>query len=169
MLNVASVYIVTGNPSWLATPATVPSDVTTIVTALGSGKPANDADAAVIARLALDDSVILDSRRIQRLLTLMEPFGYRVPPDVWGRLFVHRERFDGDMPPAVLVARLGEAAEAHRRGEVIVLAALIAAGNDADRLPDLALLPVIKALIVAGFETEARAIAHDAVKAYSAR
>ena len=145
------------------------SDVTTLVAALGSGKPPNDADNAVIARLALDDAGINDSRRVQRLLTLMEPFGYRVPPEVWSKLFVHRERFDGDAPPASLVARITEAAASGRRGEAIVLAGLIMGGDAPARTSDLALLPVIKALMAAGFGSEARTLAHDAVKAYSAR
>jgi len=145
------------------------SDVTTLVAALSSGKPPNDADNAVIARLALDDAGLGDSRRIQRLLTLMEPFGYRVPPDVWQKLFLHRERYDGELPPASLVSRMTDAAAAGRRGEVIVLAALIAGSSDLERASDLALLPVIKALMAAGFEKEARSAAAAAVKSYSAR
>ncbi len=39
MLNVASVYIVTGNATWLATPSTVPSDVTTIVRTIAPAFP----------------------------------------------------------------------------------------------------------------------------------
>jgi len=142
------------------------SDIVTLVAALGSGKPANEADGAVIARLALDDVGTADSRRIQRLLTLMEPFGYHVPPEVWAKLLTHRERVDGEVPPAMLVTRLSEAANGGRRGEVIVLAGLVAGGSSVDKIPDLALLPVIKALLAAGFEKEARMVAHDAVKAY---
>jgi hypothetical protein len=145
------------------------SDVTTLVTALDSGDPANDADNAVIARLALDDAGITDTRRVQRLLTLMEPFGYHVPTDVWVKLFRHSERVDGDVPPASLVARINDAAVAGRRGEVILLAGLITGATPVERVPDLALLPVVKALIAAGFEKEARTLAHEAVKAYSTR
>lgn len=145
------------------------SDVTTLVAALGSDKPPNSADNAVIARLALDESGVIDSRRVQRLLTLMEPFGYHVPQEIWQKLFLHPERFDGDVPPAALVGRINDASNAHRSGEVILLSALITSGSDVDRISDLALLPIIKALIAAGYEKEARVIAHDAVKAYSAR
>jgi hypothetical protein len=145
------------------------SDVTTLVAALRSGKAPNDADNAVIARLALDDAGIGDSRRIQRLLTLMEPFGYHVPPEVWEKLFIHRERFDGEMPPATLIARINDAALSGKRGEVIVLAGLITGDTEVDKVSDLGLLPVIKALIAVGFEKEARSVAYEAVKGYSAR
>jgi hypothetical protein len=67
------------------------------------------------------------------------------------------------------VARIGEAAQQGRRGEVILLAALITSGGDVEKESELALLPVVKALMAAGFEKEARALAFDAVKAYSAR
>ncbi len=144
----------------------VASDVTTLATALGSGKPANDSDGAVIARLALDDSSIQDSRRIERLLTLMEPFGYKVPASVWQKLYAHKVRYDGEMPPARLVAQINDAAQFGRQAEVILLAALIAGNNDADKLPDLALLPIVKALKSVGFEKEARTLAFSAVSRY---
>jgi len=146
------------------------SDVTTLVMALGSGKPANEADNAVIARLALDEGVgIQDCRRVQRLLTLMEPFGYKVTPPIWQKLFDHKIRFDGEVPPAVLVARMNEAQQAGRSGEVVLFAALIMEGADTDKIPDLALLPIVKALKASGFEKEARALAFNAVKGYSGR
>jgi hypothetical protein len=143
------------------------SDVSTLVSALGSGKPVNDSDNAVIARLALGDAGFGDSRRIQRLLTLMEPFGYQVPPEVWDKLFVHRERYDGELPPASLVSRMTDAANAGRRGEVIILAALVAGGGDLEHASDLVLLPVVKALMAAGFEKEARDLVYAAVKSYA--
>ncbi len=143
------------------------SDVSTLVRALGSGKAPNESDNVVIARLALDEGVaVQDSRRVQRLLTLMQPFGYKVTPAVWQKLFEHRLRFDGDVPPASLVSQLNDAAQTGRKGEVIMLAALIADGNDTDKLPDLALLPIVKGLIAAGFEKEARQVAYSAVKGY---
>lgn len=145
----------------------VASDVVTLVAALGEGnKEAGDADNAVIARLALDQTGITDSRRIEKLLTLMQLFGYKVPNDIWQKLFAHKNRFDGDTPPAILVDWLSQAAAANRKGEVILLAALIAGGNDMDRVSDLALVPVVKALKAEGFEKEARTIAYDAVKNY---
>jgi hypothetical protein len=39
MLDVASVYVVTGNAAWLSTPTTVPSDVTTIVRTIAPAYP----------------------------------------------------------------------------------------------------------------------------------
>ena len=42
------------------------------------------------------------------------------------------------------------------------VAAGLACGIKASGAPDLALLPIIKALLAAGFEKEARAVAHDA-------
>lgn len=143
------------------------SDVTTLVTALSTGKPVNDSDNAVIARLALDEAGIQDTRRLQRLLALMEPFGYRVPPEVWVKLSAHPERFDGEMPSASLVARIPDMAAAGRRGEVVIAAALIAGGGNVERVSDLALVPVVKALLASGFEKEARAVAAAAVKSYS--
>jgi len=149
---------------------TLSSDVTTLIAALVSDKPANNADNAVITRLALDEnSSLLDSKRIQRLLTLMEPFGYSVPPAVWQKLFIHKSRYDGEVPPAVLVAHLNEAAQAGKKGEVILLSALILGANETDKVSELAILPVVKALKAVGFEKEARHIAADAVKPYSGR
>ena len=142
------------------------SDVATLVTALGSGNPANDADNAVIARLALDETGIQDARRIQRLLSIMEPFGYKVAPQIWQKLLVHPERFDGEMPAASLVSRINDAAANGRRGEVIVLAGLIANG-DLERASDLGVVPVVRALLASGFEKEARKVAFAAVKSYS--
>jgi hypothetical protein len=145
------------------------SDVATLVRALGSGKPANADDDAVIARLDLDDGSLLDSRRIERLLSLMEPFGYKVPPAIWQKLFTHKSRFDGDVPPAMLIAGLNDAAQTGRKGDVIVLAGLVLGSADTDRASDLALLPVVRALQAAGFEKEARSVAYSAVKSYSDR
>jgi hypothetical protein len=145
------------------------SDVTTLIASLTAAKPVNDADNAVIARLALDEGAsIQDSRRVQRLLTLMEPFGYKVPTSVWQKLFTRKNRFDGEAPASMLIERLHEASLADRKGEVILLSGLIMAEIDADKASDLALLPVIKALKTAGFEKEARGIAVSAVKSYSA-
>ena len=146
------------------------SDVTTLVTALGSDKPANPSDNAVIARLAIDSGTsTLDTHRIQRLLTLMQPFGYTVPTAVWQKLFAHKNRFDGEMPAASLVAEITNAAQAGRKGEVIVLAALIMGAIDADKTSDLAVLPVVNALKASGFEKEARQLAYSTVKSYSGR
>lgn len=97
----------------------------------------------------------------------MEPFGYQVPPEVWDKLFVHRERYDGELPPASLVSRMTDAANAGRRGEVIILAALVAGGGDLEHASDLVLLPVVKALMAAGFEKEARDLVYAAVKSYA--
>lgn len=145
----------------------VESDVITLVSSLGAGdRKATDADNAVIARLALDDTGVLDCRRIQRLLTLMQVFGYTVPDAIWEKLFVHKNRFDGEAPPAIWVDHITQAAQANRKGEVILLAALIMGVSDADKVNDLALLPVVKALKQVGFEKEARQIAYSAVKMY---
>jgi hypothetical protein len=145
----------------------IASDVMTLITALGtSDKQATDADNAVIARLALDEAGIIDSRRIEKLLTLMQLFGYKVPDATWQKLFTHKNRFDGQVPPAVLIDWLNHAALANRKGEVILLTALIAGNSDTDKMCDLALVPVIKALKITGFEREARAAAYDAVKIY---
>lgn len=147
--------------------APLASDVTTLVTALGSGSPPTDADSAVIARLTLDDTAALqDCRRVQRLLSLMEPFGYHVTPDVWNKLFQRRNRYDGDIPPAALVDRLNAASQAGRKAEVILLSALILGNNDVDKTHEIVLLPVIRALQTAGFSKEARSIAYDAVQSY---
>ncbi len=142
------------------------SDVITLVSALGSGNTPNDADNAVIARLPLDEAGIQDSRRIERLLTLMDIFGYKVPPMVWQKLFAHKNRFDGEVPPALRVGQLSEAANANRKGEVIVLAALAADGNDTDKMSDLTLVPLVKGLKSMGFDKEARELAYSAVKTY---
>jgi len=146
---------------------TLASDVSTLVTALGSGnKQANDADNAVIARLSLDDAGISDSRRVEKLLTLMQLFGYKVPDATWQKLFAHKNRFDGEVPPAILIDKINQAALAGRKGEVILLAALITDGNEVDKASEIALIPVITALKMVGFEKEARVVAYDAVKAY---
>jgi hypothetical protein len=146
------------------------SDVTTLVTALGSDKPANASDNAVIARLAIDSgSSNLDSHRVQRLLTLMQPFGYNVPAEVWKKLYAHKNRFDGEAPSAAMVAQINAAAQAGRKAEVILLAALIMGSVDADKATDLAILPVVNALKATGFEKEARQLAYGTVKSYSGR
>lgn len=142
------------------------SDVITLVTALGSGNPANSADNAVIARLDLDEAGIQDSRRISRLLSCMEIFGYKVQDKIWQKLLSRKSRFDGEIPSAMLIDRLNQAALANRKGEVILTAALIGGGFDAEKMSDLALIPIIKALKSIGFEKEARNFAYSAVKNY---
>ncbi|HEU5047164.1 MAG TPA: hypothetical protein VFT64_04890 [Rickettsiales bacterium] len=142
------------------------SDVTTLVTALGSGQPPTDADNAVIARLAVENAGVRDSRRISRLLSCMELFGYKVPDKTWNVLLNRKGRFDGEIPPAMLVDRLGQAAQAGRKGETILTAALIAGNSSADNISDLALIPIVKALKSIGFEKEARQLAYEAVKNY---
>jgi hypothetical protein len=96
----------------------------------------------------------------------MQVFGYTVPDAIWEKLFVHKNRFDGESPPAIWVDRITQAAQANRKGEVILLAALITGVSDVDKVNDLALLPVVKALKQVGFEKEARQIAYSAVKMY---
>ncbi len=140
-------------------------DVTTLVSAL-SGSQISDSDNQVIARLNLDDVGIQDGRRLQKLLTLMQALGYQVPENTWQKLFAHRNRFDGEVPPALWLEKLGQAAQPERKAEIILLAALICDDVDADKMSDLALIPVVKSLKSAGFEKEARAIAYQAVKAY---
>lgn len=142
------------------------SDITTLVTALGSGNPVNDADNAVITRLALGEAGIQDSRRIERLLSLMQIFGYKVPESTWEKLFDYKGRFDGDVPPAIWLDELYQASAASRKGEVIVLSALMLGSNDTDKISDLILIPVVKALKTVGFEKEAREIAYAAIKNY---
>lgn len=144
----------------------VASDVTSLVTAFATGNPPNDADNIVIARLAIDDATIQDARRIQRLLTLMQLFGYKVSDDVWQKIFARKNRYEGDAPAAFLVDKLLDAAANDRKAEVIILAAIIADGNESDKIGDLALLPILKSLKQAGFEKEARTIAVNAVKRY---
>jgi hypothetical protein len=149
---------------------TLASDVTTLVHALASGKPPNSGDTAIITRLQVGENAgIQDCRRVQRLLTLMEPFGYIVPPAIWQKLYVRKLRYDGEVPPAPLVERLRDAAAAGRKGEVILLCALVMDGTDANRAPDLVLLPVIRSLIAIGLGKEAREIAAAAVKDYIER
>lgn len=144
------------------------SDVTTLVTAFANGTP-GDAEATVIERLAVDDSAaIQDTRRVQRLLTLMEPFGYRVSPDTWGKLLDRKPRFDGDVPAAMLVDRLNTAAQTGRKGEVVLLSALILNAADVEKTHESVLLPVVRALMAAGFTREAHSIAYDAVQSYRA-
>ncbi|MEI6730246.1 MAG: hypothetical protein WCL30_03220, partial [Pseudomonadota bacterium] len=144
----------------------VASDVSSLVTAFATGNPPNDADNIVIARLAIDDATIQDARRIQRLLTLMQVFGYKVSDDVWQKIFARKNRYEGDAPAAFLVDKLLDAAANDRKAEVIILAAIIADGNESDKIGDLALLPILKSLKQAGFEKEARTIAINAVKRY---
>ena len=144
----------------------IASDITTLVTAFGSGNPINESDNAVIARIAIDDISISDSRRLQRLLTLMQEFGYKVPTSVWEKLFAKKNRFDGEVPPAFLVEKLNDATIANKKADVIILTALIAGAEDVDKIGDLALLPIVKSLKIAGFEKEAHLIAYNAIKAY---
>lgn len=143
------------------------SDVSTLVASLESGAAPNAADNDVIARLAIGDgAAVQDTRRVQRLLTLMEPFGYHVPPAVWRTLLARKIRYDGDVPPAMLLARLDQASEAGHKGEVILLSGLILGSTETEHASELALRPVIVALKRAGFGVEARRIAASAVHRY---
>ena len=144
----------------------IASDITTLVNAFGSGNPINESDNGIIARIAVDEISITDSRRIQRLLSLMQEFGYKVPASTWGKLFTKKTRFDGEVPPAIWVEKLNDAVIAGRKADVIILTALIADGGDVDKIGDLALLPIVKSLKSAGFEKEAHQIAYSAVKSY---
>lgn len=139
-------------------------DVTTLVNALGSGNPPGDADNTIIEHLTLDDINTQDSRRIERLLSLMQIFGYKVPEPVWAKLFSNRNRYDGEVPPALWLDALYQASQGNRKGEVVVLSALMLGTVNADKTSDLVLLTVINALKIAGFEKEAREIAYAAAK-----
>ena len=66
--------------------------------------------------------------------------------------------------PAALQRR-----KARRLDEVSLLLRALHAGGSGGKTSDLALLPVVKALLASGFEKEARALAYSAVKNYSAR
>ena len=146
------------------------SDVTTLVTSFAAGNPVTEADNAVIARLALGPaSAVQDTRRVARLLSLIEPFGYRVPAEQWGKLFARKSRYDGDAPPAALVDQLYAAAQAGRKAEVILLSGLILSANDMEKTHELVLLPVIRALLICGLTQEAHGIAYDALQSYRAR
>jgi len=142
------------------------SDVNSLVSALESGNPPTDSDNAVIARLDLDNVAIQDARRLQRLLSCMEVFGYTVSDSVWQKLFVRKNRFDGEIPPAMLLDRLDQASNTHHKAQVILLASLLTGSNEVYKVSDTVLIPVIRALKSAGFEKEARQIAFTAVKSY---
>jgi hypothetical protein len=142
------------------------SDVTTLVAALESGAPPTDTQNAVIAKLAIDNVDIQDSRRLQRLLGIMELFGYKVPSDVWRKLSVHKNRFDGEVPTTMLLDRFTQARIANRKAEIILLSALITGSNELYKTSDMVLIPVVAALKSAGFEKEARAVAVASVKGY---
>lgn len=153
-------------PTPFATP--LASDVKTLLTAFSSGQTAGEADAQVIARLAVDDSAaVQDTRRVQRMLTLLEPFGFRVAPGVWEKLFARKTRFDGDVPPALLLDRLTQAGLSARKGEIIVLSALALGASDIEKTSEIVLLPLVKALLAGGFSKEAHALAYDALQSYS--
>lgn len=145
------------------------SDVTTLVTAFGSGNPPSEADNAVIARLALGPTAaVQDTRRVARLLSLMEPFGYKIPGEQWEKLVTRRTRYDGDIPATTVFDRLNDAAQHQRKGEVILLCGLMLGSADVEKTHELVLQPVVRALIAAGFTREAHAIAYDAVQSYRA-
>lgn len=158
---------VTPPPMPFATP--LASDVTSLVNALGAGNPPSEADNTVIARLAVDAAAATqDTRRVTRLLSIMEVFGYQVPASVWDKLFDRKGRYDGVIPPAALMDRLNAAATAGRKGEVLMLAALILESEDVEKVHEIVLVPVIKALYGTGFTKEAKSIAYDAVQNYRA-
>lgn len=149
--------------------APLASDVTSLVNALGAGNPPSEAENTVIARLAVDAAAATqDTRRATRLLSIMEVFGYQVPTATWDKLFNRKGRYDGDIPPAALMDRLNVAATAGHKGEVLMLAALILESDDIEKVHEVVLVPVIKALYGAGFTKEARSIAYDAVQSYRA-
>lgn len=173
---VQSKAILTGmlvQPTPVKTPqpfaAPLASDVTTLVNALGAGNPPGEAENTVIGRLEVDAAAATqDTRRVLRLLSIMEVFGYQVPASTWDKLFDRRGRYDGEIPPAALLDRLNVAANAGRKGEVVMLSALILESADIDKTHEVVLVPVIKALYGAGFTKEARSIAYDAVQSYRA-
>lgn len=149
--------------------APLASDVTTLVNALGTGNPPGEAENTVIARLEVDAAAATqDTRRALRLLSIMEVFGYQVPASIWDKLFDRKGRYDGEIPPAALLDRLNVAAGSGHKGEVLMLSALILESADIEKIHEVVLVPVIKALNSAGFTKEARSIAYDAVQSYRA-
>ena len=142
------------------------SDVTTLVTSFSATQPINEADNAVIARLQLANAGIQDARRLQKLLSLMQIFGYKVPDTTWQILFARKSRFDGEIPPAYLIDHLYQSAFTKRRAEVVILSALIANANDMDKLSDIALIAIVTSLKNNGFEKEARLLAVSALTGY---
>jgi len=144
----------------------VAGEVVSLVKILEAGNAPNPADNAVIARLDVKNASVNDNRRIEKLLALMELFGYTVPKETWITLTHTKNRFDGDSPPAFLLTLLEQALTEHHKAEVIVCAALLFNGNESDKVSDLVLIPVVRAIKAIGLEKEARAVAFSAVHNY---
>ncbi|MEI7669501.1 MAG: hypothetical protein WCJ33_05420, partial [Pseudomonadota bacterium] len=145
---------------------TLASDVASLVKTFGTGNPPSEADMAIIKRLDIKNIGINDGRRITRLLSLMEIFGYKIPHEIWYGLLKHKNRFDGEVPPAFLIDMLNKAVAENRKAEIILLSSLLANGNDSDKMSDLVLIPVVNALKTSGLAKEARDIAYKAVANY---
>lgn len=117
--------------------------------------------------VALTPSTDAGKERIRRAqagdtLMLLAAAGYQVPEDAWIRVMDAGAATKQMMPSPLLLERLAQAAQAGRKGEVVLLALNLADGTAGDP-PVLVVAEVVRALRTVGLEAEAKALAREAV------
>lgn len=95
------------------------------------------------------------------LLTLLQDVGHTVPQAVWRSLTPSQAEHIGVVPDMVTWNALTNAVEQKNTGEALLLAALLAGDNPANRIPNMVLSRQIRVLAVFGLTQEARTLAAE--------
>lgn len=132
-----------------------------IMVAFARGNAAPDAaSGSVLATLTREE----DKQRLFRLIGMMQALGDDVAV-LEESLAGMRLTLPVEMPSPLLQQRLREVTGSERKGDAILLTAVVLGESDLGRISNAALGDAIRALKQAGFEPEARALAREAVLA----
>lgn len=103
------------------------------------------------------------SRKGQTLYAILEAFDQPIDPVQWDAIYDGAVTETVEMPPLVYWRGMMAAAQSNRVGETVLLALALFGGGDAASLNPAVLSNVLRALRTIGLETEARALALEAV------
>jgi hypothetical protein len=103
--------------------------------------------------------------RAARLYSLLDAIGEPVTGEAWRELVDGTDRVNAVMPSPALWRVFGDAAESHRLGETVLLAALSLGDLPLDQASPMLLHGIITNLRLVGLDMEARALALEAALA----
>ena len=115
----------------------------------------------------LKDADRAKRERIGGILLLFDAAGFAVPEYAWGQVVDLQARDKRTVSPSVLLLeRLRTASAANRRGETVLLA-LAVAGTNANEVPLVPAIDIIRALRLVGLTADALALAREMASSLS--
>ncbi|MGE0109483.1 MAG: hypothetical protein AB7S81_06950, partial [Bdellovibrionales bacterium] len=97
-----------------------------------------------------------------QVLLLLSAAGYAVPEEAWLRVTEAPPLQKGTVTSSVLLERLERVGATERKGETVLLS-LILAGSEGEELSLAAQAGIVRALRLAGLESDAQRVAREAV------